>query len=107
MGRLPIYGEPEPEDDVDIDTGESPERPRDSHDEGCPGAWSRCGFVTSLQKYERFIRDNDTIPNLLLDRCDDPLVLEAIQFIEGERLRWRWHRDGERNAQESAKKVSE
>lgn len=84
MGRLPIYGQVEPADDVRID--ENPMRPRDSHDEGCPGAWSRCAFVTSLEKYERIILENGVIPNLLADRTQDSLVIEALQYIETERV---------------------
>lgn len=89
MGRLPIYGELEPEDDVRLELSESPERPVDSHDEGCPGAWTRCGFVQSLAKYERLLLDNGFASNLLADRTDDRLVLEALQFIEAERVRAR------------------
>jgi hypothetical protein len=91
MGRLPIYGELTEEDDVRSEHGEDPMRPRDSHEEGCPGAWVRCEFVLSLSKYERIIRDTDVISSPLLDRTDDPLVLEATQFIETERVRRQAH----------------
>lgn len=63
--------------------------PRDDHREGCPGAWYRSGFCDSLHKYERHLTDGGYSANPLLDRCDDRLVLEAIQFLEAERLRAR------------------
>lgn len=91
MGRLPIYGDPSPEDDIDFDKGESPERPRDSHEDGCPGAWYRCAFVDSLEKYERIILESGVIPNLLADRTHDPLVIAALQYLEAERVNARNH----------------
>lgn len=55
----------------------------DIEGEGCPGSWSRCGFVRSLLPYQRPRGDGVFSANVLLDRCDDPLVLEAI--VEWER----------------------
>ncbi|MBK8720686.1 MAG: hypothetical protein IPN32_39175 [Deltaproteobacteria bacterium] len=90
MGRLPIY-DPGPEDDVRPD--ESPETPRESHDDGCPGAWYRCAFVASLAKYERLLLEHGFASNLLADRTHDRLVIEAMQYIESERVRAQahWH----------------
>lgn len=85
MGRLPIHGEPDP-DEPELD---DPMHPRDDHREGCPGAWYRCAFADSLHAYERHATDAGYSANPLLDRCHDRLVLEAIQFIEAERLRAR------------------
>lgn len=59
-----------------------------------------CGFVTSLAKYERIILENGVIPNLLADRTHDPLVIEALQFIEVERVRCRMHQQEVRDAAE-------
>jgi hypothetical protein len=87
MGRLPIYGEP----DVDEPYQDNPMQPRDDHRDGCPGAWYRCGFAASLYDYERHMTDAGFSANPLLDRCHDRLVLEAIQFLETERLRARAH----------------
>lgn len=89
LGRLPIYGEPEP-DDVRAD--ESPEEPRDNHDDGCPGSWYRCGFVASLAKYERLLLEHGFASNLLADRTQDRLIIEALQYIESERVRAQAHR---------------
>jgi hypothetical protein len=83
MGRLPIL-QPTQED-----LGVNLQAPPEMHDEGCPGAWYRCDFVRSLWKYERLMTDSGYSPNIMLDRCDDPLVLEAIQYLENERLRAR------------------
>lgn len=91
MGRLPIYGELELADDVRLDLNEAPDKPRDSHDEGCPGAWYRSAFVQSLAKYERLMTEHNFASNLLADRCEDRLVLEALQYLESERLRARAH----------------
>lgn len=76
MGRLPVHT-PRPCD-------EPPEKAED----GCPGAWYRSRFVRSLIPYERTQSQHGALSeNLLLSRCDDPLVLEAIQTLEIERAR--------------------
>jgi hypothetical protein len=87
MGRLPIYGVP----DVDEPEQDDPLHPRDDHRDGCPGAWYRSAFAASLHAYERHATDAGYSANPLLDRCQDRLVLEAIQFLEAERLRARAH----------------
>lgn len=91
MGRLPIYGEISPEDDLDIKSSENPERPPDSHADGCPGSWTRCAFVESLMKFERLHTEHGFAANLLADRTDDRLVIEALQYLEAERVRARAH----------------
>lgn len=59
--------------------------------EGCPGAWYRTAFMASILPYRR--RPVDTggwppascrarVPNPAFDGCDDPLVHEAIDFLE-------------------------
>ena len=96
MGRLPIYGQVEPDDDVRIEFGETPQAPRDSHADGCPGAWIRCGFAQSIEKYERLLLEHGFQSNLLADRTHDRLVIEALQFIESERVRARAHHDEQR-----------
>jgi len=83
MGRLPILN-PTIEQ-----MGMNLQAPPEEHDEGCPGAWYRCGFVRSLWKYERLMTESGFSPNILLDRCEDTLVIEAIQYLENERLRAR------------------
>jgi hypothetical protein len=77
MGALPIYDGPSPSDE-----------PPESHEDGCPGAWYRSRFVSSLIPYERSTNGEGLYSeNLHLSRCTDPLVLEAIQYLEHERAR--------------------
>lgn len=52
--------------------------------EGCPGGWYRCGFIASLHKYRRGTAQGVRNENLLLSRCTDRLVLEAIDYLEHE-----------------------
>lgn len=77
MGALPIlHGE------------HASEEPAEPHDEGCPGAWYRCTFVRSLAPYERHVSGGGGYSsNPTFDRCDDPLVHEAVQYLEHERAR--------------------
>jgi hypothetical protein len=77
MGRLPVHDGPRP-----------CEQPQETSEDGCPGAWYRCGFVQSLVRYERTSSGEGVLnENLMLSRCHDPLVLEAIQTLEIERAR--------------------
>lgn len=55
----------------------------DIPNEGCPGGYYRCAFVASLHKYRR-AGSEQKIENLLLSRCHDKLVLEAIAYLEDE-----------------------
>ncbi|MCY1055439.1 hypothetical protein [Nannocystis sp. SCPEA4] len=55
----------------------------DIEGQGCPGGHYRCGFVASLHKYRRAGVEQRT-ENLLLSRCQDRLVLEAIAYLEDE-----------------------
>lgn len=80
MGRLPIYGE------------RPDEYPPETHEDGCPGAWYRSRFVRSLIPYERTASGDGVLSeNLRLSRCDDLLVLDAVQYLETERARARAH----------------
>ncbi len=82
MGALPVLAGPV----------EHSETPPESHEDGCPGAWYRCGFVSSLLPYERSVSEGGGYSeNLRLSRCTDPLVLDAIQYLEHERARARSH----------------
>lgn len=56
----------------------------DIEGEGCPGGWYRCVFVASLHKYRRSSSEGHRNENLLLSRCNDRLVLEAIDYLEHE-----------------------
>jgi hypothetical protein len=88
MGALPILEGPD-----------TSEEPKESHEDGCPGAWYRARFVLSLLPYERSQDANGGYSeNLRLTRCADPLVLDAIQYLEHERSRalnhWRERMQG-------------
>lgn len=60
------------------------DRPYERIDEtGCPGAWYRTAFVDSLLRYyRRRDRNGNRIENLLLSRCTDELVIEAVTALE-------------------------
>ena len=50
---------------------------------GCPGAWYRTDWISSvLRYYRRAVDGRGRIPNPSLDQCDDWLVHEAIQDLE-------------------------
>jgi len=72
--------------------GGQPERsgapmPPESFEGGCPGSWYRCRFVMSLLPYQRPCANGVFSPNLRLDRCRDPLVIEAVRYWEQQQLR--------------------
>lgn len=84
MGRLPIVGQ-------DIPSHYNPRKPPEDHEDGCPGGWYRCAFVESLCKYERMFSGGMFSANVMLDRTSDPLIIEATQYLEHQRLRYRAH----------------
>lgn len=52
-------------------------------DMGCPGAWYRTAWCRSLDRYyRRRIEGGGRIDNPALTRCEDPLVIEAVQTLE-------------------------
>lgn len=58
--------------------------------DGCPGGWYRSPFIESVLRYRRRQADaGSRIPNILLDRCDDELVLEAVELLEAFEDEWR------------------
>lgn len=82
MGRLPIL------DHERFHEVQNPRAPEESHEHGCPGAWYRCKFSQSIRPYERLFNPQGGFSsNVLLERTDDPLVIEATQFLENEVLR--------------------
>lgn len=53
-------------------------------DQGCPAAWVQSGFYRSLSRYYRRRDEHgNRIANPALDHCDDALVHEAINVLEG------------------------
>lgn len=90
FGLLPIYmGAPKRYDREGKDDDWS--RPNeDIANEGCPGAWYRSPFVVSVLRYTRRPDGNGgRVPNRLLDRCDDDLVIEAVETLEAHEDAWR------------------
>lgn len=66
-------------------------KPPESNEDGCPGGWYRCDFVRSLTKYVRLMFENGFSSNVLLDRTEDKLVIEATQYLEQQKLSHRAH----------------
>ncbi len=66
-------------------------QPRENLEEGgCPGAYYRTPWVESVMRYYRRRDDNgNRIANPALDRCDDPLVHEAVLELEYHEDSWR------------------
>lgn len=60
------------------------EHPKEDPGEiACPGSWYRSMWVLSLGPYRRPIADGGArVSNLRLERCEDPLVLDAIATLE-------------------------
>lgn len=81
MGGNPIYHGPSRND-----------HPPETHEDGCPGSWYRSRFARSLVRYERSVSGDGVLSeNLNLTRCEDPIVLEAVHFLEIERGHARAH----------------
>lgn len=61
----------------------NPRRPSEPLDEGCPGGWYRCEFVSSVMPFRRRrTRDGLHDSNPRLNDSTDPPILEAIAFYE-------------------------
>lgn len=66
----------------------------ESNEDGCAGGWYRTVFVWSAALYFRPHSNGAYSENLHLSRCDDRLVLDAVNYYESERARWRaWAMD--------------
>lgn len=58
--------------------------------DGCPGGWYRSRFVESLLRYRRRSADGGArVANLMLERCDDDLIIEAAEMLERFEDEWR------------------
>lgn len=77
--------------------GGDPERPIETYEDGCPGSWYRCEFFSSVIRYTRPVSgDGVYSPNILLDRCHDELIIEAVHYYEQEQARARrWYYEQE------------
>lgn len=84
MGRLPIVPSDLPPDwppKLPVNLKRPPEDARD----GCPGAWTRSRFIASVMPYlRRRTEGGGRVPNLLLDRCDDDLIVQLVNHAEHE-----------------------
>ena len=80
MGADPDYSRSGESRDVNNDWQQPKE---DAFDNGCPGSWYRSPFVQSVLRYYR-PRDEhgNRIANPALDKCEDPLVHEAVMVLE-------------------------
>lgn len=59
--------------------------PENVRREGCPRGWAVSAFARSLALYRRRrAADGLRVSSPLLDRTDDPLILEAISYLEAE-----------------------
>lgn len=79
----------------DHDCGDVAERPavprphEDVANNGCPGGWYRTPFIDSILRYRREpLEGGARVENLLLSRCDDELVLEAVRLLESFENAW-------------------
>lgn len=55
------------------------------NEQGCPGGWSLSRFRKSLQRFYRpRTEDGGRVENRELSMCEDPLVIEAINYLEAE-----------------------
>lgn len=89
MGRLRVLNNP---------AERNPDAPGEWNTEGCPGAWYRSAFAISVSQYERILSDGGFSENLALTRSDDRLLLEAVSYLETQRIRARNHYEKERAA---------
>lgn len=65
------------------------EEPFESNVDGCPGGWYRTPFFDSVARYIRPEGGpGQYSPNLMLERCDDDLIIEAVHYFEACRQRW-------------------
>lgn len=80
MGRLRVLNDA---------TEPNPEYPGEWTTEGCPGSWYRGAWALSVATYERMLTDYGFSENLHLTRSDDRLLLDAVDYLEGQRVRAR------------------
>lgn len=67
----------------------NPRQPPEDPGDGCPGGWYRSRFVASVYPYlRRRTKDGDRVQNLILDRTDDELMLQWVQYLEEQQESW-------------------
>lgn len=80
MGRLRVLNVP-PSEEPD------PDHPGEWTTDGCPGSWYRAEWALSVAPYERMLTESGFSENLLLSRSADRLLLEAVSYLESQRVR--------------------
>lgn len=71
----------------------SSKRPTEDPAEGCPGGWPRSTFVESVYPYlRRRTSTGNRVQNLMLDRSDDDLLVELVQYAEQQQEHWENYR---------------
>lgn len=67
--------------------------PTEDPAEGCPGGWYRSLFIASILPYlRRRDAQGNRVVNLMLDRCDDELIIAFAMIVEDEQERWESYR---------------
>lgn len=89
MGRAPAHPSMQP---AGIKRW-SPQQPTEDPADGCPASWYRSRFIASVMPYLRRRDDNgNRVANLILERCDDDLILQFVAYAEDEQERWESYR---------------
>lgn len=89
MGRAPIPASTASTDGIK----RNPQQPTEDPTHGCPGGAYRSIFVASVMPYlRRRTESGDRVQNLILDRCDDDLILQLVAYAEEEQERWEAYR---------------
>lgn len=87
MGRLRVLNDPQEP---------NPAEPGEWTTDGCPGSWYRSAWALSVQRYERPLLEGGFSENLHLTRSADRLLLDAVDWLETQRLLARNHYDRKR-----------
>lgn len=68
----------------------------DDSETGCPGGWYRCQWWWSVYPYTRPVAEGVYSPNRMLDKRDDRLLDEAVNWYEQCQSRQRYWLDKKR-----------
>ncbi len=64
------------------------QNPPESVKDGCPYGTGMGAFVATVLRYaRRRVGDGSRVSNRLYDTCDDPLIIEAVHYLEFEQER--------------------
>lgn len=96
MGRAPISSSAAAAQASTISAAAKvhPDFPTEDASDGCPGGWYRSRFIDSLMPYlRRRDQHGGRVPNMILDRSDDDLIFELVQYAEDQEERYQMHRE--------------